>query len=65
MDIRAHLQQQENELVEAINQLDEQYEWAKAHGRNVLAQAYRAGQAELLLRKSDITNLIRLIDNEQ
>lgn len=65
MHIRTHLQQQENELAEAISQLDEQYAWAKARGYNVLARAYLVGQAELLRNKEEITKLIRLTDGAQ
>lgn len=61
----SYLQQQENELREAISQLDEQYAWAKAREHNVLARAYRVGQAELLRRLADVKALIYLIDGEQ
>lgn len=65
MDIRNHLQQQENELREAIDQLGEQYVWARARGHNVLAQAYLVAQAELLRRVADVKALIYLIGDEQ
>lgn len=65
MYIRTHLQQQENELREAISQLDEQYAWAKARGYNVLARAYLVGQVELLRNKAEIADLIRLAGGEQ
>lgn len=65
MYIRSHLLQKENELSEAISQLDGQYALAKANGRNVLACAYLVAQAELLRTKAEITNLIYLIDGEQ
>lgn len=65
MDIRSHLVQQATELREAVSQLDEQYTWAKANGRNVLARAYLVAQAELLRRLYDVNALIHLIDAEQ
>lgn len=65
MDIRKHLQQQDNELREAIELLSEQYEWARARGHNVLAQAYLVAQAELLRRVADVKALIYLIGDEQ
>lgn len=65
MDIRSHLEQQATELGEAVDQLDEQYTWAKAHGRNVLAQAYLVAQAELLRRVADVNSLINILDDEQ
>lgn len=65
MDIRPHLMQQDNELREAIRQLDEQYAWAKARGYNALARAYLVGQAELLRNKEEIIKLVRLTDGAQ
>lgn len=65
MDIRPHLIKQASEIGEAIDQLDEQYAWAKARGHNVLAQAYLVAQAELLRRVADVNNLINTLDAEQ
>lgn len=63
MDIRTHLQQQANELGEAVSQLDEQYAWAKARGYKELARAYLVGQAELLRRVADVSSLLGLLDD--
>lgn len=65
MDIRNHLQQQENELSEAIGQLDEHYEWATERQDKELARAYLVGQAELLRRLADVQALINTLDDEQ
>jgi len=65
MGIRSHLVQQATELGEAISQLDEQYAWAKANGRNVCARAYLVAQAELLRRVADVNSLINTLDDEQ
>lgn len=65
MDIRKHLQQQYDELSEAIEQLSEQYESARVRGYKELARAYLVGQTELIRRLGDVNALIHLIDDEQ
>lgn len=65
MDIRPHLQRQDNELREALRQLDEQYLWARARGYTELARAYLVGQAELLRRIAEVKRLIYVLDYEQ
>lgn len=67
MGISTLLQQQANELSEAIEQLSEQHAWALARGYKELARAYLVGQTELLRRMGDVQALISLIeiDDEQ